>query len=99
MGRVLSLKRDAKKTKILNEEVCKTIAKDQLHFGYLLAICLYPKTEKNIAKQLQKDYNELKRLQSYSKKTCKKSLGDIDTFNKNMSQGYDIRSEDKTYEK
>ena len=28
MGRVLSLKRDAKKTKILNEEVCKTIAKD-----------------------------------------------------------------------
>ena len=76
----------------------KLLQRSQLHFEYLLAICVYPKTETNIAKQLQKDYNELKRLQSYSKKTCKKYLSDIDTFNKNMSQGYDIRSEDKAYE-
>ena len=77
----------------------KLLPRSQLYFGYLLAICLYPKTEKNIAKQIQKDYTELKRLQSYPKKTCKKYLSDIVSFNKNMSKGYDIHSKDKAYEK
>ena len=98
MGRVLSLKRDAKKSKISNEEVCKTVAKELATFWIFIGN-LYPKTEKNIAKKIQKDYNELKRLQSYPKKTCKKYLSDIVIFNTNMSKGYDIRSEDKAYEK
>ena len=50
MGRILSLKRDAKKSKISNEEVCKTVTKELATFWIFIGN-LYPKTEKNIAKK------------------------------------------------
>ena len=98
MGRLLSLKKDAKRNKISNDEACKTVAKELATFWIFIGN-LYPKTEANITRHLLNDFAELKRLQSYPKKQNKKYLTDVEVFNQKMSNGYNIRSDDKLYEK